>query len=151
MMGHITYLAENGLGKKFGRQLRGNEFNFNYDIDFEVESYLRYQGDKFADHFDANTYLLMTKALDYFDPAAEHNNQLTAAVSSAQAKFFVASFSSDWRFAPSRSQELVKALIAEKKNVQYVEIESHHGHDAFLMEDKPYIDAVRAFMLNIKV
>ena len=151
MMGHITYLAENGLGKKFGRQLRGHEFNFNYDIDFEVESYLRYQGDKFADHFDANTYLLMTKALDYFDPAAEHNNQLTAAVSSAQAKFFVASFSSDWRFAPSRSQELVKALIAEKKNVQYVEIESHHGHDAFLMEDKPYIDAVRAFMLNIKV
>ncbi|SSY81002.1 homoserine O-succinyltransferase MetX [Alysiella crassa] len=151
MMGHITYLAEHGLGKKFGRQLRGNEYKFNYDVDFEVESYLRYQGDKFADHFDANTYLLMTKALDYFDPAAEHCNNLTAALAHVQAKFFVASFSSDWRFAPSRSHELVKALIAARKDVQYIEVPSHHGHDAFLMEDEPYINAVRAFMVNIKV
>lgn len=151
MMGHITYLAENGLGKKFGRQLRHNEFKFNYDVDFEVESYLRHQGDKFADHFDANTYLLMTKALDYFDPAAEYAHNLTHAVANVQAKFFVTSFSSDWRFAPSRSHELVKALIAAKKNVQYVEVQSHHGHDAFLMQDKAYVDAVRAFMRNIHV
>lgn len=151
MMGHITYLAEHGLGKKFGRQLRASEYQFNYDIDFEVERYLRYQGDKFADHFDANTYLLMTKALDYFDPAAEYGNQLAAALAHVQAKFFVASFSSDWRFSPSRSHELVKALIAARKNVQYVEVESLHGHDAFLMEDEAYMDAVRAFMFNIKV
>ncbi len=151
MMGHITYLAEHGLGKKFGRQLRDNEYKFNYDVDFEVENYLRYQGDKFADHFDANTYLLMTKALDYFDPAAEHGNHLATALANVQAKFFVASFSSDWRFAPSRSHELVKALIAARKDVQYVEVPSHHGHDAFLMEDEPYINAVRAFMVNIKV
>lgn len=151
MMGHITYLAEHGLGKKFGRQLKGEEYRFDFDVDFEVESYLRYQGDKFADHFDANTYLLMTKALDYFDPAAEYGHNLQMALAGVQAKFFVASFSSDWRFAPSRSHELVKALIGARKNVQYIEVESNHGHDAFLMEDKPYIDAVRAFMFNIKV
>lgn len=151
MMGHITYLAEHGLGKKFGRQLRSNQYQFNYDVDFEVENYLRYQGDKFADHFDANTYLLMTKALDYFDPAAEFGNHLPDALAQTQAQFFVASFSSDWRFAPSRSHELVKALIAARKNVQYVEVESHHGHDAFLMEDEAYMNAMRAFMQNIQV
>lgn len=151
MMGHITYLAEHGLGKKFGRQLTQNQYQYNFDVDFEVESYLRYQGDKFADHFDANTYLLMTKALDYFDPAAEFGHDLQAALKHVTAKFFVASFSSDWRFSPSRSHELVKALIGVKKSVQYIEVESHHGHDAFLMEDVPYINAVRAYMKNIDV
>ncbi|MCG7656808.1 homoserine O-succinyltransferase MetX [Wielerella bovis] len=151
MMGHITYLAENGLGKKFGRELRGDRYKYSYDIDFEVESYLRYQGDKFSERFDANTYLLMTKALDYFDPAAEYNNDLQAALQNVQAKFFIASFSTDWRFSPERSREIVRALIANKKSVQYVEIESVHGHDAFLMEDSAYINAVRAYMNNIQV
>ena len=151
MMGHITYLAEHGLGKKFGRNLRDGNLHYHYDVDFEVESYLRYQGDKFADHFDANTYLLMTKALDYFDPAAAHNNQLQAALQHVKAKFFVASFSSDWRFAPERSRELVNALVNARKSVQYIEVESHHGHDAFLMEDAPYMNGVRAYMHNIQV
>ncbi|KLT73630.1 homoserine acetyltransferase [Neisseria arctica] len=149
MMGHITYLAEEGLGKKFGRELRNDRYQYGYDIEFEVESYLRYQGDKFAGSFDANTYLLMTKALDYFDPAAEYGHDLQKALSHTQAKFFVASFSSDWRFSPERSHELVKALIAARKPVQYIEIESNHGHDAFLMEDEPYIRAVRTYMNNI--
>lgn len=149
MMGHITYLAEDGLGKKFGRQMRSGELQYGYDIEFEVESYLRYQGDKFADRFDANTYLLMTKALDYFDPAADFGHNLHTALAGVQAKFFVASFSSDWRFAPERSHELVKALISAEKDVQYIEIESSHGHDAFLMEDEPYLKAVKAYIDNI--
>ena len=149
MMGHITYLAEDGLGKKFGRQMRNGNYQYGYGIEFEVESYLRYQGDKFADRFDANTYLLMTKALDYFDPAADFGHNLHTALLGVQAKFFVASFSSDWRFAPERSHELVKALISAEKDVQYIEIESSHGHDAFLMEDEPYLKAVRAYIDNI--
>lgn len=149
MMGHITYLAESGLGEKFGRQLRSDGFQFGYGVEFEVESYLRYQGDKFAERFDANTYLLMTKALDYFDPAADYQHDLEAALRQAQAKFFVASFSTDWRFSPERSHELVRALVAADKDVQYVEVVSDHGHDAFLMEDEPYLKAVAAYMDNI--
>ena len=149
MMGHITYLAEEGLGKKFGRQLRSGNYRFDYDVDFEVESYLRYQGDKFADAFDANTYLLMTKALDYFDPAKAFGHNLKAAVAGTQARFFVASFNSDWRFAPERSQELVEALVAAKKPVQYVALQSSHGHDAFLMDDTAYMQAVRIYFNNI--
>ena len=149
MMGHITYLAEEGLGKKFGRQLRSGSYRFDYDVDFEVESYLRYQGDKFADAFDANTYLLMTKALDYFDPAKAFGHNLKAAVAGTQARFFVASFNSDWRFAPERSQELVQALVAAKKPVQYVALKSSHGHDAFLMDDTAYMQAVRIYFNNI--
>lgn len=114
-----------------------------------MESYLRYQGDKFAGQFDANTYLLMTKALDYFDPAADFGGNLTKALQNVRARFFVASFSSDWRFSPERSKELVKALIAAGKPVQYIEIKSNHGHDAFLMEDEAYIRAVRTYMDNI--
>ena len=151
MMGHITYLAEHGLGKKFGRQLRGEHYQYNYEIDFEVESYLRYQGDKFAERFDANTYLLMTKALDYFDPAAEYGDDLQAALKNVQAKFFVASFSTDWRFAPERSHEIVRALIGARKSVQYVEIASQHGHDAFLLDDAHYHNAVRAYIKNISI
>lgn len=149
MMGHITYLAESGLGEKFGRQLKKPHYQFGYDVEFEVESYLRYQGDKFAERFDANTYLLMTKALDYFDPAAEHSGNLKAALAGAQAKFFVASFSTDWRFAPERSHELVRALVAADKDVRYIEVASQHGHDAFLMEDEPYMKAVRAHFQQI--
>lgn len=149
MMGHITYLAEEGLGKKFGRELHSDGYQYGYGVEFEVESYLRYQGDKFAGHFDANTYLLMTKALDYFDPAADFNNNLSKALQNVQAKFFVASFSTDWRFVPERSKELVKALIAARKSVQYIEVQSNHGHDAFLMEDDAYIRAVAAYMNNV--
>lgn len=149
MMGHITYLAEEGLGDKFGRQLRNGHYQFGYGVEFEVESYLRYQGDKFADSFDANTYLLMTKALDYFDPAKDFDNDLTKALTGTQARFFVASFSSDWRFPPKRSAELVDALVAARKPVQYVTIQSNHGHDAFLMEDTVYLRAVRTYFDNI--
>ncbi|MCP1659618.1 homoserine O-succinyltransferase MetX [Neisseria perflava] len=149
MMGHITYLAEDGLGAKFGRELRSDGYQYGYGVEFEVESYLRYQGDKFSGRFDANTYLLMTKALDYFDPAADFGGNLTRTLQNVQAKFFVASFSSDWRFSPARSKELVKALIAARKPVQYIEIESKHGHDAFLMEDEAYIRAVAAYMNNV--
>ena len=149
MMGHITYLAEQGLGRKFGRSMRTDGYQYSYDVEFEIESYLRHQGDKFAERFDGNTYLRMTKALDYFAPAAEYDNDLITALKRVKAKFFVASFSTDWRFAPTRSRALVKHLVKAGKNVQYIEVESHHGHDAFLMTDEPYIRAVRAYMNNI--
>ena len=149
MMGHITYLSEDGLGKKFGRVLRNEDYQFNYDIDFEVESYLRYQGDKFAEIFDANTYLLMTKALDYFDPAGDYADSLQAAFAKIQAKCFVVSFSTDWRFSPERSREIVRALIASEKPVQYLEVQSQHGHDAFLMEDAAYMQGMHMYMGKI--
>jgi homoserine O-acetyltransferase/O-succinyltransferase len=149
MMGHITYLAEDGLGKKFGRQMRQPNYQYNYNVEFEVESYLRYQGDKFANVFDANSYLLMTKALDYFDPAREYADDLVAAVSAIQAKILIASFSSDWRFSPRRSQELLDALVAANKPVQYIALKSAHGHDAFLMEDTDYQAAIRIYFNNI--
>nr|UOP04885.1 homoserine O-acetyltransferase [Conchiformibius kuhniae] len=133
------------------RQRKHPHYQYHYGSEFEVESYLRHQGDKFSARFDANTYLLMTKALDYFDPAAEHGHDLQKALAHVRADFFVASFSSDWRFAPSRSHELVRALIGARKNVRYIEVPSQHGHDAFLMEDAPYINAVRAYMHNITV
>ncbi|WP_047258257.1 homoserine O-succinyltransferase MetX [Chromobacterium subtsugae] len=149
MLGHITYLSDDGMGEKFGRMLRSGEYRFGYDVEFEIESYLRYQGDKFSDYFDANTYLLMTKALDYFDPAKEHGGDLAAALRQASASFLVASFTSDWRFAPERSRETVKALIAAGKRVSYAEIESAHGHDAFLMTDPPYVDLMRAYLSRV--
>ncbi|WP_274584630.1 homoserine O-acetyltransferase [Neisseria leonii] len=149
MMGHITYLAEAGLGQKFGRSMCHDTYQYNYDLEFQIESYLHHQGDKFAEQFDANTYLRMTKALDYFSPAEDFGDDLVAALKQAEAKFFVAGFSTDWRFAPQRSRALVKHLVKAGKSVQYIEIESVHGHDAFLMTDEPYIRAVRAFMKNV--
>ena len=149
MMGHITYLAEDGLGKKFGRQMRQPNYQYDYNVEFEVESYLRYQGDKFAEVFDANSYLLMTKALDYFDPALDYDGNLVAAVSAIQARILIASFSSDWRFSPRRSQELLDALVAANKPVQYIALKSAHGHDAFLMEDADYQAAIRIYFNNI--
>lgn len=149
MMGHITYLAEDGLGKKFGRQMRQPNYQYDYNVEFEVESYLRYQGDKFAEVFDANSYLLMTKALDYFDPARDYDGNLIAAVSAIQARILIASFSSDWRFSPRRSQELLDALVAANKPVQYIALKSAHGHDAFLMEDADYQAAIRIYFNNI--
>ncbi|GAB7128596.1 homoserine O-acetyltransferase [Silvimonas sp. JCM 19000] len=149
MLGHITYLSDDGMGEKFGRLLRSGEYLYGYDVEFEIESYLRYQGDKFSDYFDANTYLLMTKALDYFDPARHYDGDLTEALRQAVAKFLVVSFTSDWRFSPARSREIVKALLDARKEVSYAEIESRHGHDAFLMEDAPYINIMRAYLNRV--
>jgi len=149
MLGHITYLSEDLLGEKFGRVLKREEYLFNYDVEFEIESYLRYQGDKFAQVFDANTYLIMTKALDYFDPAKEAGGDLPKALAAAKAGFFVASFSSDWRFPPARSREIVRALVAGKKRVTYAEIEAPHGHDAFLLDNPHYHKLVAAYVDNI--
>ena len=149
MIGHITYLSDDAMMEKFGRALRSGDFNFHFDVDFEVESYLRHQGDKFAEYFDANTYLLITRALDYFDPAKDFGDDLSRALSVARARFLVASFTSDWRFAPARSREIVKALLDNKLDVSYAEIDAPHGHDAFLLEDPRYLALVRSFYDNI--
>jgi homoserine O-acetyltransferase len=154
MIGHITYLSDDDMAEKFGRSLRRAEgavdaYNFNFDVEFEVESYLRYQGDKFADYFDANTYLLITRALDYFDPAKAFDGDLTKAVAHTTAKYLIASFTTDWRFAPARSRELVKALLDHKRTVTYAEIDAPHGHDAFLLDDARYHNLMRAYYERI--
>ncbi|MCK5877378.1 MAG: homoserine O-acetyltransferase, partial [Candidatus Marithrix sp.] len=149
MLGHITYLSDTAMRKKFGRELREEKLKFGFDVEFQVESYLRYQGRVFADRFDANTYLLMTKALDYFDPAKEHGNNLPRALENVMAKFLVISFTSDWRFSSARSREIVKALLYNKKNVSYAEVASYDGHDAFLMPIPHYIQVFKAYMQNI--
>jgi len=145
MIGHITYLSDDDMAEKFGRELRSGEYQFGYGIDFEIESYLRYQGDKFSEYFDANTYLLITKALDYFDPAAAFGGNLTEALAAASAQFLLVSFSTDWRFAPARSREIVQALVNNRRHVTYAEIDAPHGHDAFLLEDPRYMATVRAY------
>lgn len=149
MLGHITYLSDDSMREKFGRELREGKLNFGFDVDFQVESYLRYQGKSFVDKFDANTYLLMTKALDYFDPASEYNDSLVAALEKATAKFLVISFTSDWRFAPERSREITQALVAAHRDVSYVEITAHQGHDAFLIPIPEYMAAFGAYLTNI--
>ncbi len=150
MIGHITYLSDDVMGEKFGRLRKTDDIAYTFDTEFEIESYLRYQGDKFSEYFDANTYLLITRALDYFDPARSFKGDLTAALKRATAKFLVASFTTDWRFSPERSREIVQALIANQRDVTYAEIDSPHGHDAFLMDDSRYHAVVRAFFGNIK-
>ena len=149
MVGHITYLSDSQMGEKFGRQLHHGEHQFSYDVDFEIESYLRYQGDKFASFFDANTYLITTKALDYFDPAYAYEGDLAAALARASARFFVASFSTDWRFAPARSREIVFALLHNRRHVAYAEIDCDAGHDSFLLDDAHYHAVLRAYLENI--
>ncbi|HJV51536.1 MAG TPA: homoserine O-acetyltransferase [Noviherbaspirillum sp.] len=145
MIGHITYLSDDSMAEKFGRGLRNGGYQFGYGIDFEIESYLRYQGDKFSEYFDANTYLLITKALDYFDPARDYGDDLTKALAGTQAQFLLVSFTTDWRFSPQRSREIVQALVNNKRKVAYAEIAAPHGHDAFLLEDARYMSAVRAY------
>jgi homoserine O-acetyltransferase len=149
MVGHITYLSNDDMAEKFGRKLRNaaetNEYAFDFGVDFEIESYLRYQGDKFSEYFDANTYLLITKALDYFDPARSFNGDLTKALASTAAQFMVVSFTTDWRFSPERSREIVEALVSNRRRVTYAEIDAPHGHDAFLLEDARYMHIVRAY------
>lgn len=149
MLGHITYLSGDAMADKFGRSLRQGRLGYTYDIEFEIESYLRYQGDKFAEYFDANTYLLMTKALDYFDPAREFDGSLDRAFSAARADFLVLSFSTDWRFAPERSRSIVEALLHNRRNVCYAEITSTHGHDSFLMQHEHYHKVMRAYLERI--
>jgi homoserine O-acetyltransferase len=157
MIGHITYLSDDVMNEKFGRSLRpadgespaaAAELAYRYttqDVEFQIESYLRYQGDKFSEYFDANTYLLITRALDYFDPARDHGGRLGAALAGARAKFLLVSFTTDWRFSPARSREIVKALLENRREVTYAEIDAPHGHDAFLLDDPRYLQAVRAY------
>jgi len=146
MLGHITYLSDDAMADKFGRSLRSGKLGYSYDIEFEIESYLRYQGDKFAAYFDANTYLLMTKALDYFDPARACDGSLDKAFAAARADFLVLSFTTDWRFSPDRSREIVNTLLHNRRNVSYAEISSAHGHDSFLMPHEHYHDVMRAYL-----
>lgn len=149
MIGHITYLSDDDMAEKFGRDLRGTDYQFGYGVDFEIESYLRYQGDKFSEYFDANTYLLITKALDYFDPARAFNGDLAAALANTQAEFLLVSFTTDWRFAPERSREMVQALVRNDRRLTYAEIDAPHGHDAFLLDDPRYMNVVGAYYEKI--
>jgi homoserine O-acetyltransferase/O-succinyltransferase len=156
MIGHITYLSDDVMNEKFGRQLKGalldSASGYKYstqDVEFQIESYLRYQGDKFAEYFDANTYLLITRALDYFDPASAFGGNLSQALATAQSKFLVVSFTTDWRFSPKRSREIVKALLDNHCVVSYAEIDAPHGHDAFLLDDPRYLGVVGSYFQRI--
>ena len=150
MLGHITYLSDDAMGEKFGRKLK-DDIKYGFDVEFEMESYLRYQGDKFAGEFDANTYLRMTRALDYYDPALEFGGDLSAALSKVKAEFLVVSFTSDWRFSPTRSREIVKALLDNELTVSYAEVTAAHGHDAFLMPDAHYHAILRSYLQKVEV
>ena len=149
MLGHITYLSDDALDEKFGRQLRDGEIKFGYDVEFQIESYLRHQGRSFVDRFDANSYLLLTKVLDYFDPAATSNGDLAKAMSPATAEFLIISFSSDWRFSPSCSKEIMSALLETNKQVSYIEIQSKQGHDSFLKAIPRYHEVMEAALNRI--
>jgi homoserine O-acetyltransferase len=153
MLGHITYLSDDVMNTKFGRMLQsGDVLKYStQDIEFQIESYLRHQGDKFSEYFDANTYLLITRALDYFDPAKAYEHNLTKALASAKAQFLLVSFTTDWRFAPARSHEMVQALVANQRDVSYAEIDAPHGHDAFLLDDPRYLSLVRAYFERISL
>jgi homoserine O-acetyltransferase len=149
MLGHITYLSDDVMGEKFGRKIK-DTIKYSFDVEFEMESYLRYQGDKFAGSFDANTYLRMTRALDYYDPALAFDGDLSQALGQTKAEFLVLSFTSDWRFSPARSREIVKALLDNERTVSYAEVTAAHGHDAFLMPDKHYHAILRSYLSNIQ-
>ena len=156
MIGHITYLSDDVMNEKFGRQLRETVLDsasgYRYstqEVEFQIESYLRYQGDKFAEYFDANTYLLITRALDYFDPARRYGGDLSQALARASCKFLLVSFTTDWRFSPKRSREIVKALLDNKRDVSYAEIDAPHGHDAFLLDDPRYMGVVSSYFDSV--
>jgi homoserine O-acetyltransferase/O-succinyltransferase len=150
MIGHITYLSDDVMEQKFGRQMRAAELGYStHDIEFQIESYLRYQGDKFSEYFDANTYLLITRALDYFDPARAHGGDLSRTFASALCNYLVVSFTTDWRFSPARSREIVKALLDNRRDVSYAEIDAPHGHDAFLLDDPRYHGVLKAYFDRI--
>lgn len=149
MLGHLTYLSDDAMRQKFGRELKEGKLNYSFAPEFEVESYLHYQGEKFSTRFDANTYMLMTKALDYFDPAADFDNDLVKCLSRSQCDYLVVSFTTDWRFSPARSEEIVNALMHADKNVSYACIESENGHDAFLLPIPRYMDIFKAYMQRV--
>ncbi len=151
MIGHITYLSDDAMANKFGRDLRSGSLGRGEtaNAEFQVQSYLRYQGSQFSGNFDANTYILMTRALDYFDLALEYDNDPVAAFGHATCSFLVISFTTDWRFSPDRSREIVNALIAADRPVTYADIEAKEGHDAFLMPIPRYLDVFRAYMLRV--
>ncbi|MFJ4395281.1 homoserine O-acetyltransferase [Pseudomonas sp. NPDC089396] len=152
MVGHITYLSDDSMGEKFGRELKSDKLNYDFhSVEFQVESYLRYQGEEFSGRFDANTYLLMTKALDYFDPAAAHGGDLAATLADVTANYCIMSFTTDWRFSPARSREIVDALMAARKNVCYLEIDSPYGHDAFLIPTPRYMQGFSNYMNRIAI
>lgn len=155
MVGHITYLSDNDMAEKFGRTQRApgenGQFRYGYDVEFEVESYLRYQGEKFSGYFDANTYLLTTRALDYFDPARTYGGDLARALEKVSAEFLLVSFTTDWRFPPERSREIVRALLKNQRPVTYAEINAPHGHDAFLLDDARYHAVVQGYYDQIAV
>ena len=151
MLGHVTYQSDDGMREKFGRALKSGDIRQGQNVEFQVESYLRYQGSSFSKSFDANTYILMTRALDYFDPASEFDNDLVAALAGTQAKFFVTSFTSDWRFSPQRSKEIVDALVTAKKNVVSALIETPFGHDSFLLPIERYLQTFGAYMRTIEI
>ena len=149
MLGHITYLSNDAMKSKFGRKKQNKDYQYNFNTEFEIESYLNYQGDKFAKEFDANTYIRMTKALDYYDPTKQNKKRLSAVFKKIKSKFLVISFTSDWRFSPSRSKEIVKSLLDNNINVSYAEISAESGHDAFLMSDDHYHEILNSFFKNI--
>jgi len=149
MLGHITYLSNDAMKSKFGRKKKNKDFQYDFNTEFEIESYLNYQGDKFAQEFDANTYIRMTKALDYYDPTKQNKKKLSAVFKKIKSKFLVISFTSDWRFSPSRSKEIVKSLLDNNINVSYAEISAESGHDAFLMSDDHYHEILNSFFKNI--
>ena len=156
MVGHITYLSDDVMNEKFGRELRdavvGSVTGYKYStqgVEFQIETYLRYQGDKFSEYFDANTYLLITRALDYFDPARTYGGDLSAAFARTAAKFLLVSFTTDWRFSPARSREMVQALLDNQRDVSYAEIDAPHGHDAFLLDDARYMNVMRSYFARI--
>ncbi|EDO26543.1 predicted protein [Nematostella vectensis] len=149
MVGHITYLSDDGMREKFGREMKTGKLTFDFNPQFEVESYLQYQGERFSTAFDANTYLLMTKALDYFDPAADFNDDLAAALAQAKAKFMLVAFTTDWRFSPERSREILDALVSAGKEVSYAEVDAPQGHDAFLIPIPRYMEIFRAYMKRV--
>lgn len=152
MVGHITYLSDDSMGEKFGRELKSDKLNYDFhSVEFQVESYLRYQGEEFSGRFDANTYLLMTKALDYFDPAAAHDGNLAKTLAGVKAEFCIMSFTTDWRFSPARSREMVDALMAARKNVCYLDIDSPYGHDAFLIPTPRYMQGFSNYMNRIVI
>ena len=151
MIGHITYLSDDAMANKFGRDLRSGSLGRGEtaNAEFQVQSYLRHQGSQFSGNFDANTYILMTRALDYFDLALEYGNDPVEAFRQARCSFFIVSFSTDWRFSPERSREIVNALIAADRPVSYAEIEANEGHDAFLLPIPRYVDVFRAYMMRV--
>jgi homoserine O-acetyltransferase len=149
MLGHITYLSNDAMKSKFGRKKMNEDYQYNFNTEFEIESYLNYQGDKFAKEFDANTYIRMTKALDYYDPTKQNKKKLSEVFKKIKSKFLVISFTSDWRFSPSRSKEIVKSLLDNNINVSYAEISAESGHDAFLMSDDHYHEILNSFFKNI--